>query len=168
LRARATSRVRIRACQAQTTYTRKEVLFGYNQSSSNWREWTYKTISQRAMGKLTAGGDVEPISRMDDDGKVRVVGHRATRPIRKSDASPQCLNAATMAVAAMGEKDEWTPADEAQLDKFRLWPFIGDNRATCVRSRPTAIETGYLETLLAAGSLASALTDPLPAHGATA
>jgi hypothetical protein len=154
MRARATSRVRIRACQAQTTYTRKEILFGYNQSSSNWREWTFKTISQRAMGKLTAGGDVEPVSRMDDDGKVRIVGHRATRPIRRSDASPQCLNAATMYVAAMREKEEKTPAQEAELDKFRLWLFIGDDRASCVRREPTAIETGHLNTLLAAGRLA--------------
>jgi hypothetical protein len=156
MRARARSRVRIRACQAQTTYTRMEILFGYNQSSSNWREWTYKSISQRAMGKLTAGGDVEAVTRMDDEGKVRVVGQRATRPIRRSDESPSSLNAGTMYVAAMGDKEEKTPAEEAQLDKFRLWPFIGDDRAICVRPRPTAIETGYLDTLLAAGRIAPA------------
>jgi hypothetical protein len=156
MRARARSRVRIRACQAQTTYTRRETLFGYSQSSSNWREWTYKTISQRAMAKLTAGGDVTPVSRMDDDGKVRVVGYRATRPIRRSDESPSSLNAGTMYVAAMREQEEKTRGEEAQLDKFRLWSFVGDDRATCVRPRPTAIETGYLNALLAAGRLAPA------------
>jgi hypothetical protein len=154
MRARPKSRIRIRACQAQTSYTRKEFLFGYNQSTSNWREWTYKTISQRAMGELTAGGDVEPIRRMDDDGQVRIVGHRATRPIRRSDASPQCLNRETMTVAAMGAEEQRSHAHEAQLTKFRLWPFIGDDRATCVRPRPSAIETGYLDMLLAAGRIA--------------
>jgi hypothetical protein len=153
MRRASKTRTRVRACAALTTYTRLQVCFSYSQASGNWREWTYKMISQRQMGVLIAGGDVEPITRMGDDGEVQVVGHRATRPIRRTDSSPTCLTAATMAVAAMGSGDTMFRGDVAQLEKYRLWPFVGDDRAVCVRPRPTAIERAYLDTLLAAGRL---------------
>src|SRR6266700_1816377 len=92
------TRTRVRACTALTTYTRLVVCFSYNQATSNWREWTFKMISQRQMGVLIAGGDVESVTRMGDEGEVRIVGYRAVRPIRRSDSSPSCLTQATMAV----------------------------------------------------------------------
>lgn len=150
------TRVRIRGGVALTTYTRMQRCFSYIQGTTDWHEWTYKMVSQRQIASLMAGGDVEPITRKGDDGTVQTVGYRATRPIRQSDVSPACLNARTMAVAAMKPTDTFSRGDIAQLEKFRLWPFIGDDRATCVRPRPTAIETGFLDTLLAAGRLGTA------------
>jgi hypothetical protein len=140
------------------------VCFSYNQNGiTNWREWNFRMISQRQMGVLIAGGDVEPITREVDDGSVQLVGYKATKPIRRSDSSPTCLNVATMGVAAMGTGDTMFRGDLAQLDKFRLWPEIGDDRAVCVRPRPTAVEAGYLAQLLASGRLR-----PLPKAAASA
>lgn len=155
------TRVRVRACVALTTYTRLQVLFSCNQANANWRQWTHKMISQRQMAVLIAAGDVEPVTRQVEDGTVQLVGYRAKRPLRRSDSSPACLNAATMIVAAKKANEEFSRGETATLDKYRLWPFIGDDRAVCVRPRPTAIETGHIETLLAAGRLRP-FTPPTP------
>lgn len=148
------SRVRIRACKALTTYTRKVVCFAYHQSSNNWRDWTWRMISQREMRILLAGGDVEPVTRMTDDGSVQLVGYKATRAVRIKESTPGSLTTRTMAAAAMKPSDEFTRSEARELGKYRLWPFVGDDRATRVWPRPTAIETGYLDALLAAGGIA--------------
>lgn len=116
-------------------------------------------ISQRQAALLLAGGDVEAITRMTDDGTVQTVGYRATRAVRIKDSSPNSLTTRTMDAAAMRPAEEFERAEQAELGRFRLWPFEGDDRATRVRPRPSAIETGYLDTLLAAGGIRRA-TDP--------
>jgi hypothetical protein len=143
------SRVRVRACQALTTYTRLQRCFSYIQDTLDWTKWTYKLVSQRQIAILLAAGDVQPVTRQVD-GKVEIVGYRAMRPIRRSDVSPACLNAATMNVAAMGSHDSMSRGEAAQLARYRLWPFTGDSRARLTGPRPTETETAYLGSIRSA------------------
>jgi hypothetical protein len=187
---RRRGRVRTRAEQATTVYSRLVMLFSHSQKhESVWREWSYRVVSERQALQLRAAGEADPVydyeglrpgpgalDRCIEAGSVRLIGYRATALMRRGGSSPSSLDADTMeallheALRQAGfrgdESDKIFRGDVARLEKFRLWPFEGDDRAVRVRPRPSAIETGTLESLLAAGALKARMSDPLPARGA--
>jgi len=151
MRKRCRSRVRSRGKVVLNAYTRKVAYFAYSQSSPRWREWTFRTKSQRAAEQLVAAGEAEPIVR-EVDGVVQVVGYRALSPTSWERPSPATLTYSTM--MAVGNDEEGAKLsrwERREILKFRVWPLIGDTRAVAVRPRISADERRHAEGLLAKG-----------------
>jgi hypothetical protein len=128
--------------------------FSYSQSTEKWKDWTFRTISQRQAENLVAAGEARPITRMRD-GIVQVVGFRATKPTSWERESPATLTYATM--VAVGNDGGGVPADpryrqtrreREEVTKFRVWALIGDTKAVAVRPRITEAERELAEKLL--------------------
>lgn len=140
---RCRGRVRSRGKKVLLPETRMVVLYHYAQSGA-WQAWGFITEGFRKVLQLEADGDAERIVRMQD-GKLRVVGWRRTRPTEKRRRSPTTLTRGTMAAVA-GERTD--PGAYAEVMKFKVWPLIGDTRAVCVRPRISDEERQFAERLL--------------------
>lgn len=134
-----------------TPYTRMVAYFAYEQGSYRWREWSFRTISQREAWNLVAAGEAEVITRMKD-GEVQVVGYRATKPTSWQRPSPATLTAGTLKAVgnAVGKKEDLalTRRERDEIFKFKVWALIGDDKAVCVRPRISARERREAEKLL--------------------
>lgn len=122
-------------------YSRLVAYFAYAQTSERWREWTFRTISQRQAEGLVAAGEAVPITRMED-GAVRIVGYRALKPTNWERPSPATLTYGTM-LAVAGLTDS-----RRQVEKFQVWPLIGDTKAVAVRPRISEADRARAEKLL--------------------
>lgn len=158
MRKRCRSRVRSRGKVVLNSYTRMVAYFAYSQLSNKWREWSFRTVSQRMAEMLVANGEATPITRLVD-GEVRVVGYRALKPTSWERPSPATLTFDTM--CAVGNQDaagkevdpkyRLTPWERRQIVKFQVWPLIGDTKAVAVRPRITDAERRLAEKLLGRG-----------------
>lgn len=126
------------------SYNRMVAQFAYLQDQSDWRLWTFRTISERSALILVANGEAEPVTREVErtlDGRitksVEIVGYRALKPTSWERPSPATLTFGTMQSVA-GLRAGRRAADE--VIKFRVWPMIGDTRAVAVRPRMSEAE----------------------------
>lgn len=141
MRKRSRSRVRTRGHVVLNAYTRMVAYFAYAQLSNKWREWTFRTISQRQAETLAAAGEAFPITRMVN-GAVQIVGYRALKPTSWERPSPATLTFGTMlAVAGI-------QPSRRQVNKYIAWPLIGDTKAVCVRPRISEADRARAERLL--------------------
>lgn len=148
MRKHARNRVRTRGKRVLTAETRMVALFGFFQSSPKWREWTFRTVSLKKAETMAKQGEVVPVLRWHD-GAVRAVGYIATKPVRLDRPSPTTLTFATM--RAVGNQDagaDLTANERREIDKFRVWPLIGDTKAVAVRPRMTDDERKFAMKLL--------------------
>jgi hypothetical protein len=156
MRKRCRTRVRSRGKVVLNVYSRMVSYFAYTQNSSKWREWTFRTVSQRQAELLVAAGEAEVITRMLD-GAVRIVGYRALQPTSWERPSPATLTFGTM--CAVGNQDadgkddiaaryRLTRRERQEIVKFKVWPLIGDTKAVAVRPRITDAERREAEKLL--------------------
>jgi len=156
MRKHARNRVRTRGKRVLNANTRLVPYFGYAQISQNWRDWSFRSISQAKALELEREGEAEAITRMVD-GFVRIVGYRAKKPIRVDRPSPTTLTLATMVAVgnatldAKGKRPELTPAERHQVEKFQVWALIGDDKACAVRPRITEAEHRLAMKLLGRG-----------------
>lgn len=151
MRKRCRSRVRSRGKIVLNSYTRKVAYFAYAQTTERWREWTFRTKSQRAAEQLVAAGEAEAVVRMID-GVVQVVGYRALTPTSWERPSPTTLTYGTMVAVGNDEAGaKLSGWERREILKFRVWPLIGDTRAIAVRPRLSAEERRIAEGLLARG-----------------
>jgi hypothetical protein len=157
MRKRCRTRVRSRGKVVLNAYTRMVAYFAYAQISNKWREWSFRTISQRQAEALAAAGEAVAITRLLD-GVVRVVGYRALKPTSWERPSPATLTCGTM--VAVGNADAENVQDvlpryrlsrreREEIVKFKVWPLIGDTKAVAVRPRITEAERRFAEGLLA-------------------
>ncbi|MDP9039815.1 MAG: hypothetical protein M3O02_11180 [Acidobacteriota bacterium] len=144
MRKHARGRVRSRKRLVLNAYSRQVAHYAYIQDSEIWRNWTFRTISEREAKALMACGEAQPVTR-EVDGELRLVGYRATTPTSWERPSPATLTFATMEAAA-GLRSGRRAADEVM--KFRVWALIGDTKAVCVRPRMTDDELREAEKLL--------------------
>jgi hypothetical protein len=136
----ARNRVRSRGRLVMNSYNRMVAQYAYLQDQSDWKLWTFRTISERSALILVANGEAEPVTRevvrTTADGQitksVEVVGYRALKPTSWERPSPATLTFGTMQSVA-GLRAGRRAADE--VIKFRVWPLIGDTRAVAVRPR---------------------------------
>jgi hypothetical protein len=156
MRKRCRTRVRSRGKVVLNAYSRMVSYFAYTQLSNKWREWTFRTVSQRQAELLVEVGEAVPITRMAD-GAVRIVGFRATKPTSWERPSPATLTWGTM--CAVGNQDadgkddiaaryRLTGRERREIVKFKVWPLIGDTKAVAVRPRITDAERREAEKLL--------------------
>jgi hypothetical protein len=157
MRKRCRSRVRSRGKVVLNSYTRMVAYFAYTQLTDKWREWNFRTVSQRVAEALVAAGEAIPITRMVD-GDVRVVGYRALKPTSWEQPSPTTLTYGTMCAVgnqdADGKEDiaaryRLTRRERAEIFKYKVWALIGDTKAVAVRPRITEAERREAEKLLA-------------------
>lgn len=150
MRKHCRTRVRSRGKLILTPYTRMVPYFAYAQLSNRWREWSFRTISQRQAQVLTAAGEAAEITRMKD-GVVQVVGYRALKPTSWERPSPTTLTLATMVAVGNDEEGaQLSRRERNEIIKFRVWPLIGDTKAVCIRPRISEAERRVAEGLLAA------------------
>lgn len=141
-------RSRVPGQRVLNPYSRMVAHFGYAQSSLQWRDWTFRLISQRQAQMLVSLGEAEAVTRMSD-GHVRVVGYRALKPTSWERPSPCTLTLSTMqAVADAGDAAGLTRRQRAEVTKFRVWALIGDTKAVAVRPRISEQERRLAESLL--------------------
>ena len=153
------TRQRSRGHVVRSASTTMVKLFAYIQPiGATWKEWAFRTVSLRQAQAHVMSGEAVAVTRMVDE-VVQIVGYQATKPVRQSKPSPTCLTLSTMSAVAKasivpvmpdGQKPDlgmgW--ADERQVEKFRVWPLVGDNKAVAVRPRISAEERAYAEKLL--------------------
>lgn len=156
MRKRCRSRVRSRGKVVLNAYSRMVPYFAYAQTTDKWREWTFRTKSQRQAEALVAAGEAEIVTRMVD-GVVRVVGYRALTPTSWERPSPATLTFGTMCAVGnqdaegkddIAERHRLTRRERAEIVKFKVWPLIGDTKAVAVRPRISAAERREAEKLL--------------------
>lgn len=160
MRKRCRSRVRSRGKVVLNSYTRMVAYFAYTQLSEKWREWNFRTVSQRVAEALVAAGEAVPIYRMQGDEvrSVGIVGYRALKPTSWERPSPATLTFGTM--CAVGNQDaegkddiaaryRLTRRERAEIVKYKVWPLIGDTKAVAVRPRISEAERREAEKLLA-------------------
>jgi hypothetical protein len=140
MRKRCRSRVRSRGKVVLNAYTRMVAYFAYAQLSEKWREWNFRTISQRQAETLVAAGEATPITR-EVNGEVQLVGYRALQPTSWERPSPATLTFATMeAVRREAMHERLTRRQRAEVVKFKVWPLIGDTKAVAVRPKISEAE----------------------------
>lgn len=142
------TRVRSRGKFVLNPYTRMVEHFAYAQLTDNWREWKFRTISQRQAQQLVMAGEAEAVTR-EKDGVVQLVGYRALTPTNWERPSPATLTFSTMcAVAkrAMAEGDKLTRRERDELVKFDVWALIGDKGL--VRPKISAADLRRAESLM--------------------
>lgn len=150
---RCRNRVRSRGKLILNSYNRMVRYFAYIQPSLSWREWKWRQLSQREAQNLVAGGEAERIVRMVD-GELQVVGYRALSPTSWERPSPATLTHSTMvAVGKNAQGCRLTSREKREVEKFKVWPLIGDTRAIAVRPRMSDAERRAAETLLSSGRL---------------
>lgn len=151
MRKRCRDRARSRGKVVLNSYTKMVAYFAYAQSSNRWKEWTFRTISQRQGEQLAAAGEATPVMRWVD-GKVCCVGFRAMTPTRWERPSVPSLTYSTLEAVARealgGHMARWA---RDEVNKYRVWPLIGDTKAVAVRPRMTEAERRFAEKLLASG-----------------
>lgn len=154
MRKRSRGRVRTRGKIVLNAYTRMVAYFAYAQVSQRWREWSFRTVSQRQAEALVAAGEAESITRFHD-GAVRVVGYRALKPTSWERPSPATLTAGTLCAVgnAVGRPEEirLTRYERNEIVKFQVWALIGDTKAVAVRPRISEADRRLAEGLLARG-----------------
>lgn len=156
MRKHCRARVRTRGQRVLNAVTRLVPYFGYAQITQNWREWSFRSVSLKKAQELEKSGEAEAITRMVD-GFVRVVGYRATKPIRVDRPSPCTLTMATMMAVGnneTGNKEAMarlTRGERNQIEKFQVWALIGDDKAVCVRPKLNEMERKIAERLLGRG-----------------
>ena len=108
------------------------MMAAYAQSSDFWRNWVGRHLTVRTALRMVAAKEAEAITRMTPNGLVTI--YRETQPSRAHQPSPSSLTVATShALARRGER--LTAAEQAHVNKFLLWPTIGDNKAPLVQPR---------------------------------
>jgi hypothetical protein len=151
------TRVRSRGKVVLNAYSRMVAHFAYAQLSENWREWKFRTISERQAEQLVAAGEAERITQethrtitLSAGGTntvkaVEVVGYRALSPTSWERPLPAMLTFGTMrAVAkrALGETksggERLSRRERDELNRFDVWALIGDDKAVAVRPRTSA------------------------------
>jgi hypothetical protein len=128
-------------------------LFAYAQATERWTEWSFRTVSEhQALSKL-AEGEAVKIVRWNK-GVAQVVGYRSTRPERLERSSPCTLTFGTMKAVAnsvgAAKNVQLSRGERMQIEKFKVWPLIGDTKAVAVRPRISERERRVAETLLGA------------------
>jgi hypothetical protein len=122
--------------------------FAYAQLSEKWREWSFRTISQRQAETLVAAGEAVPVTR-EVDGVVQTVGYRALQPTSWERPSPATLTHGTMtAVLHESYHERLTRRQRNEILKYRVWALIGDDKAVAVRPRISDAERRFAEKLL--------------------
>jgi hypothetical protein len=134
-------------------------LFSYIQpAGSTWKDWTFRTVSLKQAQTYVLTGEAIAVTRMVD-GAVEIVGYSALQPVRQSKPSPSCLTFGTMdavaKAAVIPSMVNGTRPDmglsygaERQVEKFKVWALVGDNKAVAVRPRISAEERAHAENLL--------------------
>ena len=151
MRKHCRTRVRSRGKVILNADTRLVPYFAYLQKSERWREWTFRSISQRQAEMLVSAGEAERITR-EKDGVVQTVGYRALTPTSWGRPSPATLTFGTMKAVgnAVGEKLELhlSRRERDEILKFTVWPLIGDTKAVAVRPRISEADRKAAERLL--------------------
>jgi hypothetical protein len=136
---------------------------------ANWREWTFYTISLRKAKELERDKEVERITRLVD-GAVLCVGYRSLEPEAMVDPTAATLTLATTNAVAkraglehakqnrldICDRDRLTRREQRQVEKFLVWPLIGDTKAVAVRPRMYPQERRMAEAVLRRGYLKAA------------
>jgi hypothetical protein len=129
MRKRCRSRVRSRGKVVLNAYSRMVAYFAYAQLSEKWREWSFRTLSQRQAETLVAAGEAMPVTR-EVDGVVQIVGYRALQPTSWERPSPATLTHGTMlAVLRESYKEHLTRRQRDEVVKYRVWALFGDEKA---------------------------------------
>lgn len=156
MRKHCRSRVRSRGKVVLNSYTRLVAYFAYLQQSDKWKEWTFRTVSQRQAELLVSAGEATQVTRQVD-GVVRIVGYRALKPTSWERPSPATLTFGTMCAVgnqdADGKEDiaaryRLTRHEQREIVKFKVWALIGDTKAVAVRPRITDAERALAMKLL--------------------
>jgi hypothetical protein len=148
MRKHCRSRVRSRGKVVLNAYSRIVAYFAYTQLTDKWREWTFRSLSQRQAEVLVAAGEAIAITRLED-GAVRIVGYRALKPTSWERPSPATLTYATMVAVGNNQlQAKLTRRERDEILKFKVWPLIGDTKAVCVRPRISDAERRVAEKLL--------------------
>jgi hypothetical protein len=148
MRKHCRSRVRTRGKVVLTAMSRMVSYFAYIQPTPSWRDWNYRTISQRQALNLVAAGEAEPVTRLVE-GVVRTVGYRALTPTSWEPIRPSGLTFATMrAVGKDAYGHKLTRRERLEVVKFKVWPLIGDSKAVAVRPRLSPADRAVAESLL--------------------
>jgi hypothetical protein len=140
--------VRSRGKVVLNAYSRMVAYFAYTQLTDKWREWTFRSVSQRQAELLVAAGEATAVTRLQD-GAVRIVGYRALKPTSWERPSPATLTFATMVAVGNNEAQaKLTRRERMEIIKFKVWPLIGDTKAVCVRPRISAEDRRMAEAIL--------------------
>lgn len=121
-----------------TVETRLVKLFDYVQTSTDWQEWSFQTVSWQKAAAMAGAYEAEAITRYVD-GHVMVVGYKRLKPVRAKRPSPCTLTFSTIRAVgnAVGKASDvkLDPWEERQVEKFVMWPLEGDDKAVAVRPR---------------------------------
>lgn len=132
------------------------MVFAYWRIAHDRRTWWYRSLPLREVQKLIDRREVIQVEVETDDGPSIAYQERWT-PGMSSDAdngrkiyrSPATLTLATMNAIAVSEPGvRLTRAEQAQVEKFTVWPLIGDTKAAAVRPRISDEQRRQAETLL--------------------
>lgn len=150
-------RVRSRGKHVLNVHTRLVKLFSYSQADeADWENWNFRTVSQHQAQQLVRDANAYQITRQVD-GKVQIVGYRATKPVMVLRKSPTSLTFSTMmAIGNFGPGYRPERHELRQKEKFIAWPMVGDMRAVAVRPAMTPAELRIAEKMFRAGRLQTA------------
>lgn len=147
-------------CSQLTRSNQAVVMFAFSRIQQDWRTWWYRSMSLRTAMKLVAAGDAEELLIETENGPT--VFFRETTPPgpmlnaeRNCYQSPTTLTVATMNAVAIAEPGvRLTRAEKAHVDKFKVWPLIGDTKAVAIRPRMTDSERSSAQKLMTRPSTA--------------
>jgi hypothetical protein len=150
-------RVRSRGKVVLNAHTRLVKMFAYIQADeADWENWNFRNVSQHQAQQLVRFGDAYMVTRQVD-GRIEVVGYRATNPTMGLRKSPTSLTFSTMrAVINFRPGVQLERHERQQVEKFIAWPMIGDTKAVAVRPAMTEAEQRVAEKMFRVGRLQTA------------
>lgn len=146
------SLVRTRGRRVLTASRQQTKHFAFSQLDERaWRDWNFRTITVETGWRLVSEGEAVAVRRLED-GKVQLVGFRATKPTRWERPSATTLTEFTLgAVGTHAMHGKLTRSQHREVEKFIAWPLIGDTKATCVRPRLPESDRRYAESVMCRG-----------------
>lgn len=134
------------------------MVFAYWRVAHDRRTWWYRSLPLREVQKMVERREAIEVEIETDNGSA-VAYQEVWTPGMQSDAdngrkiyrSPATLTLATMNAIAVAEPHvKLTRAEQAQVEKFTVWPLIGDTKAVAVRPRMSDEQRRAAEKLLGA------------------
>lgn len=154
---------RSRGVLIRNRYSTLVAAYYMTQSTQDWRNWGYRSMSQAKAEELERDGKADRVIRQVDqevrdaagqvigsEKVVMTVGFRLKEPLRCDNTSPTSLNV-SVSRAASGEfarGDRPTRGERARIAKYKVWNEVGDTKAPIARNRTPDGERRQAESLL--------------------
>lgn len=135
------------------------VMFAFTRDLvANWQRWWYRSVSLREAERMVERGLAEALLIVTDNGPTRffretVAPALTPEQTRNLYRSPTTLTLATIKAVSIAEPGtRLSRAERAQVEKFMVWPLVGDRRnLAAVRPRMSAADRQRATNLLQQG-----------------